>query len=64
MIRGPQIQEMTHSFQKAQLADLVHSFDTTCRGRVIAQDDVELVIVVACGVFFHNACHAVYSDTA
>lgn len=60
----PQIQEMTHSFLKAQLAHLVHSCDTTCRGRIIAQEEVELVIVVLCGVFFHTACHAVYSDTA
>lgn len=64
MIMVPQISEMTHPFQKAQLAHLVHSFDAACRGRIIAQEEVELVIVVLCGVFFHTACHAVYSDTA
>lgn len=45
MIMVPQIQEMTHSFQMAQLAHLVHSSDITCRGRIIAREDVELVIV-------------------
>lgn len=33
MITVPHIQEMTHSFQMAQLAHLVHSCDTTCRGK-------------------------------
>ena len=54
MITVPQIQKMTCSVQKkkkAQLADLSHSSDTTCGGRAVAQEDVELVTVVVCGVF-------------
>lgn len=57
-------QQMTHWFEKTQAADLVQSCDATCRGSVIAQEDVELVCVCVCGVLFHTACHAVYSDTA
>lgn len=64
MFTGPQIQEMTQSFQHAQLADHIHSSDTTCGGNIIAQEDAELVIVVDCSLFFHTACHAVNSDTA
>lgn len=45
MITIQQIQEMTRSFQTAPLAHLVHSSDITGRRRIIAREDVELVIV-------------------
>lgn len=53
MITVPQIQKMTRCVKKnkKQFADLSSSSDTTCGGRAIAQEDVELVTVVVCGVF-------------